>query len=221
MTDRLPVFATELGIPAFAAALPTLLHIYTTAMGYHPETGRARAPLWAQHAQRAGFRCVVAAPTVAGIVGDRSTPLLQSRDHDGHDAARGHTPTNLPGPILGFSYGYLGAPGQWWHNEVARGLGGTGSPWLVDYFELTELHVAPHAQGSGIGEMLLRALLTSVRAKRVLLSTPEGNNRAWRLYRRLGFTDVLREFRFTGDGRTFGVLGRTLPLPTTQRSTLP
>ncbi|MER2206304.1 MAG: GNAT family N-acetyltransferase, partial [Rhodococcus sp. (in: high G+C Gram-positive bacteria)] len=49
----------------------------------------------------------------------------------------------------------------------------------------------------------------------VLLSTPEvydEDNRAWRLYRRLGFRDVLRRFRFAGDNRPFAVLGRGLPL---------
>ena len=51
---------------------------------------------------------------------------------------------------------------------------------------------------------------------RVLLSTPEvaaEANRAWRLYRRLGFTDVLRDFHFAGDSRPFAVLGAKLPLP--------
>jgi hypothetical protein len=51
----------------------------------------------------------------------------------------------------------------------------------------------------------------------VLLSTPEHGprapGRAWRLYRRLGFEDVLRDHLFTGDLRPFAVLGRTLPLP--------
>jgi ribosomal protein S18 acetylase RimI-like enzyme len=50
----------------------------------------------------------------------------------------------------------------------------------------------------------------------VLLSTPEYGphtpGRAWRLYRRMGFNDVLREHRFTGDARPFAVLGRELPL---------
>ena len=57
----------------------------------------------------------------------------------------------------------------------------------------------------------------------MLLSTPEGENRAWRLYRRLGFTDVLRNYRFTGDPRPFGVLGRDLPLtsPPDQRRATP
>ena len=49
----------------------------------------------------------------------------------------------------------------------------------------------------------------------VLLSTPEiigEANRAWRLYRRLGFTDIIRGYHFAGDPRAFAILGRTLPL---------
>jgi len=83
---------------------------------------------------------------------------------------------------------------------------------LTDYFELTELHVHPDAQGRGVGTALLTELLSRVDAPRVLLSTPEGPTRAWRLYRRFGFTDLLRHYHFTGDSRDFAVLGRTLPL---------
>ena len=86
-----------------------------------------------------------------------------------------------------------------------------------DYFELTELHVRPDAQGGGLGEGLLRALLAGTDRRHVLLSTPEHGprpaGRAWRLYRRLGFRDVLRDHLFTGDARPFAVLGRELPLP--------
>ena len=49
-----------------------------------------------------------------------------------------------------------------------------------------------------------------------MLSTPEvenENNGAWRLYRSLGFGDVLRSHRFDGDTRPFAVLSRPLPLP--------
>jgi ribosomal protein S18 acetylase RimI-like enzyme len=114
--------------------------------------------------------------------------------------------------IRGLTYGYAGRPGQWWFSEVARGLGRADSPWLANYLELTELHVRPDSQGAGIGEALLTALLTNRSEGAVLLSTPEGTNRAWRLYRRMGFVDVLRQYRFAGDPRPFGVLGRTLPL---------
>src|ERR1700712_2341956 len=114
--------------------------------------------------------------------------------------------------IRGLVYGYTGRAGQWWFSEVARGLGGADSPWLTDYLELTELHVRPDSQGAGIGQALLTSLLTDRPERAVLLSTPEGTNRAWRLYRRMGFVDVLRQYRFAGDPRPFGVLGRTLPL---------
>jgi ribosomal protein S18 acetylase RimI-like enzyme len=51
--------------------------------------------------------------------------------------------------------------------------------------------------------------------KTTLLSTPEADeqrSRAWRLYRRFGFVDVLRNFHFPGDDRPFAILGRALPL---------
>ena len=114
--------------------------------------------------------------------------------------------------ITGLAYGYHGAPGQWWYSEVRRGVRSAGEQQLADFFELTELHVHPDWQGHGLGEALLRALASDRPERRMLLSTPEGENRAWRLYRRLGFTDVLRNYRFTGDPRPFGVLGRDLPL---------
>ena len=86
---------------------------------------------------------------------------------------------------------------------------------MSSYFELTELHIHPHAQGHGLGEALARRLLAGRVETHVLLSTPEINgesNRAWRLYRRLGFTDVIRGYHFAGDPRAFAILGRSLPL---------
>ena len=119
------------------------------------------------------------------------------------------------GARTGFVYGYTGRAGQWWHNEVARGLGPRADEAMGDYFELTELHVEPDQQGAGLGELLLRALVAARPERRVLLSTPEGTSRAWRLYRRLGFEDVLRHYLFLGDARPFAVLGRSLPLDPT------
>ena len=113
---------------------------------------------------------------------------------------------------LGVGYGYRGQPGQWWYSEVRRGLGQDADRWLADFFELTELHVRPDTQGAGLGQAVLQTLLADRPESSVLLSTPEGTNRAWRLYRRMGFVDVLRDYRFTGDPRPFGVLGRPLPL---------
>ncbi len=169
----------------FRRRLDDLIEVYLSAMRYPPEVAVARTALWAEHSRRNGFACVVA-----------EAPGDPGRESE----------------ILGLAYGYHGAPGQWWFSEVRRGLGAGASEHLGDFFELTELHVRPDAQGRGLGEALLRALAGRVREPLMLLSTPEGDNRAWRLYRRLGFADVLRHFRFTGDPRPFGVLERSLPL---------
>ncbi|OLF16854.1 GNAT family N-acetyltransferase [Actinophytocola xanthii] len=165
--------------------LSEALSLYVTAMRYPAGTAEQRAPMWLAHMLRPGWCCVAALDTDDSMVG--------------------------------IAYGYRGANGQWWHEQVRRGIVERSGPeyadiWLEDYFELTEVHVRPAAQGRGVGEDLLRRLLSRVDASRVLLSTPEGPSRAWRLYYRMGFTDVLRHYRFTGDPRPFGVLGRTLPL---------
>ena len=124
-------------------------------------------------------------------------------------------------PLLGVAYGYRGSPDQWWQQQVLRGLHHFGIPHaeisrlMGDYFELTELHIHPRAQGHGVGEALARRLLRDRPEAHVLLSTPETNeepNRAWRLYRRLGFADIIRGYHFSGDPRPFAILGRALPL---------
>jgi ribosomal protein S18 acetylase RimI-like enzyme len=123
--------------------------------------------------------------------------------------------------MLGVAYGYCGAPDQWWQQQVVQGLRRAGlahgeiGSLMTSYFELTELHIDPRAQGRGLGEALARRLLASRGETYVLLSTPEINgedNRAWRLYRRLGFRDIIRGHHFAGDPRPFAILGRTLPL---------
>ena len=71
----------------------------------------------------------------------------------------------------------------------------------------------PPAQGAGLGERLLRSLADGLPHRTMVLSTPEGENRAWRLYRRLGFLDLARNHLFPGDHRPFGVLGRPAAVP--------
>ena len=214
-----------------AGRLDEALDLYVAAMGYPAGTARQRAPMWLEHSRRPGWRAVAA---------------LDERD-----------------VLRGIAYGYPGAPGQWWYEEVRRGLrragrparspaggrfgaglgrllgesgGGTAGhaavpgpgssdldPWpleddpesyLADYFELTELHVRTDAQGHGLGQALLRRLLDRADGSHVLLSTPEAPTptRAWLLYRRCGFRDLLRHHRFSSDPRPFAVLGRPLPL---------
>lgn len=175
--------------------LQDALTVYVTAMNYPPGTDLQRAPLWEDHVHRAGWKAVAAVD---------SSERAGARDR-----------------LVGIAYGYRGARDQWWNQQVRSGLARDGcSPERIeaitdDYFELTELHVHPSAQGRQLGEAMLSRILSDRPEPQVLLSTPEvteENNRAWRLYRRLGFVDVLRRFTFSGDPRPFAVLGRTLPL---------
>lgn len=194
--------------------LDPALDIYVTAMNYPGGTEVHRAPLWREHIARPGWRAVGAVATMA--------PTEIHRPH----AARRRIPRPLAAAdnevLVGIAYGYRGARDQWWNQQLRIGLRQTGrseseiDELTRDYFELTELHVHPSAQGHGIGQWLLHTLLTGRPEGAVLLSTPEipaEGNRAWTLYRRLGFVDVLRHFTFTGDPRPFAFLGRHLPLP--------
>ena len=45
----------------------------------------------------------------------------------------------------------------------------------------------------------------------LVLSTPDADTRAFRMYRSLGFIDLARGHIFPGDSRPFAVLGRVLP----------
>jgi len=189
-----PIRIAELSAHDAQIWLPEALNVYVTAMNYPPGTEVQRAPLWHDHIRRPGWKAVAA---------------IDSPGPAGREA------------LVGIAYGYSGAHDQWWNQQVRSGLVRAGcsrervSALTDNYFELTELHVHPSAQGRRIGEHLLQRLVADRSEPQVLLSTPEvdeENNRAWRLYRRLGFADVLRGFTFAGDPRPFAVLGRALPM---------
>ncbi|MEZ0053898.1 ribosomal protein S18 acetylase RimI-like enzyme [Mycobacterium sp. MAA66] len=194
-------FLTDLSPADMQRRLDDALTVYVDAMRYPRGTERQRASMWLEHTRRAGWHGVAAVELEATDTPD--------------DAAVASA------PLVGVAYGYRGAPDQWWQQQVVQGLRRTGATdhrineLMTGYFELTELHIHPRAQGLGLGESLTRRLLSGRGESHVLLSTPEihgESNRAWRLYRRLGFSDVIRGYYFAGDPRPFAILGRPLPL---------
>jgi ribosomal protein S18 acetylase RimI-like enzyme len=198
----LATFLIDLSPDDMQRRLTDALGVYVDAMRYPRGTEDQRASMWLEHTRRQGWKAVAAVEI--GDVGDV---------HPGADLRSA--------PIVGVAYGYCGAPDQWWQQQVVAGLQRVGADrsriadLMSSYFELTELHIHPRAQGQGLGEALARRLLAGRHESHVLLSTPEINgesNRAWRLYRRLGFTDVIRGYHFAGDPRAFAILGRSLPL---------
>ena len=113
--------------------------------------------------------------------------------------------------LVGIAYGYLGAPGQWWHDQVRAALDEqTARTWLDGAFEVCEFHVRPALQGTGLGRSLIAHLLSLTDARTAVLTTPDADTRARRFYRTAGWVDLVRELRFPGDPRAFAVLALRL-----------
>ena len=167
------------------------------------------------------FRLLAAdAASVYGAAMHRSPEVvIQRRDIIAvHVAYRGFVATGAfddieeasepPGTLVGFGYGYRGAPGQWWHDIVASALGRKDTKrWLHNGFELAELHVHPDFQGVGLGRGLLTDVLSRADAQHAVLSTPDSESPARLLYRSYGFTDLCCGFRFPGSPEAYAIMG--------------
>jgi ribosomal protein S18 acetylase RimI-like enzyme len=185
---------TELGPAEFRRAIREFVAVYAAAMNPPDRMLTGRDAILDRHAANPGFRALAAFAEAA--------------------------------ELAGFTYGFHGAPGQWWHDTVAGALALTpgrptvnardgvtgGRGWLEDSFEVAELHVVPDRQGMGIGRELLLRLTTDRIERTAVLSTADTESRARRLYRRVGFTDLLTGFRFAGGEPPYAVMGAALPL---------
>jgi ribosomal protein S18 acetylase RimI-like enzyme len=191
---------SELGPQEFRAAIRELVAVYAAAMNAPERMLGGREAIMDRHAVSPGFRCLTA--TADGV-------------------------------IAGFTYGFHGENGQWWHDMVAGALavnpgavypdrdqaaqpgqtaGGTAAAWLDNSFEIAELHVLPPYQGMGIGRSLLLSLTSGRQETTAVLSTADAPTRARRLYRGVGFIDLLTGFRFSGSEPPYAVMGARLPL---------
>src|ERR1700752_229051 len=196
----------ELGPREFRSAIRALVAVYAAAMNPPDRTLSGREAIMDRHAASPGFH---------GL-----TALVDGR-------------------LAGFTYGFHGENGQWWHDMVAAALpprsaaGGSAAEygdakapqeWLDDSFEVAELHVLPSWQGQGVGRSLLLSLASGRPERTAVLSTADAHTRARRLFRGLGFTDLLTDFRFSGSEPPYAVMGALLPLAaavTLPRSAVP
>ncbi|MDO4928324.1 MAG: GNAT family N-acetyltransferase [Corynebacterium sp.] len=166
----------------FSLCLPYAVEVFITAMGYPPGSRQYFIEAWRRDTLRPGFHAFCA--------------------YDDHG-------------IAGICYGFISTPDHWWNKEIQRGLAENYASAAIleqyrTFFEFAELHVHPRVQGQGVGHFLAEALISATSQHQILLSTPEvaaEDNRAFRLYRSLGFFDVLRNFLFAHDDRPFAVLG--------------
>ena len=181
---------TELRPAEFRTAINEFVAVYAAAMNPPERMLTGRDAILDRHAANPGFRAF---------------------------AARAE-----PDVLAGFNYGFHGTPGQWWHDMVAGALAqgpgrGSGPGWLEDSFDVAELHVLPTYQGMGIGRGLLLRLTADRPERTAVLSTADTESRARRLYRGVGFTDLLTGFRFSGSEPPYAVMGATLPLARSPR----
>jgi ribosomal protein S18 acetylase RimI-like enzyme len=180
----------ELDPGQFRAAIRDLVGVYAAAMKPPDRTLAGREAIMERHAASPRFRGLTAF---------------------------------ADGRLAAFTYGFHGETGQWWHDMVAAALatrsraghargGATPRDWLGDSLEVAELHVRPECQGHGIGRSLLLWLASGRPERTAVLSTADAPTRARRLYRGVGFTDLLTDFRFSGSEPPYAVMGATLPL---------
>lgn len=182
----------ELDPAAFSAGLDALMGVYQAAMGVAAVQLPGRRTIMKAHAANPGFRALV----VTAPPGD--------------------------GAVIAFAYGFHGGSGQWWHDLVrsalvARWGQGVATEWLDDSFEVAEVHVHPEYQRRGIGRRLLFRLTGGRTERTAVLSTMDTNSPARRLYRSLGFTDLLTGYRFSGAPVPYAVMGAALPLLAARR----
>ena len=113
------------------------------------------------------------------------------------------------GRLAGIAYGYLGAPGQWWHDIVARAMTeAQRERWLgPGHFEFVELAVRPDLRRRGLGARLHDELLSAQSGRPAVLSTQVSNQPARSLYSARGWSLVVPELDF-GTGELYLVMGR-------------
>jgi ribosomal protein S18 acetylase RimI-like enzyme len=194
----------ELGKSRFLDELDAVLGVYAAAMNPPRAQLPGRKAIMDRHASFPSFRAVVV--TVPAEPDDRTRPPAGSR---WGEAERSE--------IVGFTYGFHGGRGQWWHDLVRSSMisafgRGYADDWLGNTFEVAEVHVHPEYQGRGIGRAMVPALCHPRLERTAVLSTQDAESPARRLYRSLGFTDLITGFRFPGSDPPYAVMGAVLPL---------
>jgi ribosomal protein S18 acetylase RimI-like enzyme len=183
---RSSALVSELDPDGFRESLDQLIAVYAAAMRPGPEQLPGRRTIMERHAGYPGFRALAVSA------------------HPG-------------GPVIAFSYGFRGVPGQWWHDVVTAGISAAwgsvfASVWLNNVLEIAEVHVHPDHQGRGVGKTMLPSLTANRPERTAVLSTRDADTTARRLYRGVGFTDLLTGFGFPGDSPRYAVMGAALPL---------
>ncbi len=208
----------ELDARSFAAELAAILTVYEAAMEPPASQLLGRRSIMERHAGNPAFRAVAATAVPASATAPVSRgPGASTGGRVMAAATASRVPGGAAGEIIAFAYGFHGTRGQWWHDLVGSALTATAgtesaAAWLADSFEIAEVHVRPDHQHHGIGKRLLFGLTAGRSERTAVLSTMDADSPARRLYRGVGFTDLLTGFSFPGSYPPYAVMGAELPL---------
>jgi ribosomal protein S18 acetylase RimI-like enzyme len=209
----------ELDTEAFGGHLDALMDVYAAAMNVPDFQLPGRRAIMNAHVVNPAFRAIAVTVAAGEALNDGSQ--AGEAPADGSQAGEA-----LNEAIVAFAYGFHGDRGQWWHDLVRSALTMTSGrraagAWLDDSFEVAEVHVHPEYQKRGIGRRMLTRLTHGLAERTAVLSTMDAETPARRLYRSLGFTDLLTAYQFAGVAETYAVMGAALPLPTEEPPRLP
>jgi ribosomal protein S18 acetylase RimI-like enzyme len=119
--------------------------------------------------------------------------------------------TGRPAVVVGFGYGYRGAPGQYWYDHVAPLLGPEPARvWLSDSFEIPLLVVDAGIQRKGVGQRLVERLLAGRPESTAVLTALAEDARAQRFYRAMEFELLHDDVRFGPTSPRYTMFGRRL-----------
>jgi ribosomal protein S18 acetylase RimI-like enzyme len=215
----------EIGPAEFRTAISALVAVYAAAMNPPDRMLAGRDAIMERHAGNPGFRCIVGYDQglIAGFIyGFHGMPGQWWHDMVATALAMRSASNGATGDVSRGGVANGSAAGARASGASASGQSATdiGPGWLDDSFEIAELHVLPGYQGHGVGRRLLLSLAAQRPERTAVLSTADAPTRARRLYRGVGFTDLLTGFRFAGGEPPYAVMGARLPL-TADRSAKP
>lgn len=114
------IFLIDLPPSDMERRLGDALTVYVDAMRYPRGTETLRAPMWLEHIRRRGWQAVAAVEVTAAEQAEAADTTALPSAAELSNA-----------PMLGVAYGYPGAPGQWWQQQVVLGLQRSGFPRLA------------------------------------------------------------------------------------------
>jgi len=108
--------------------------------------------------------------------------------------------------IVGFAWGYRGAPGQYYTDSVRDALGDELADQWQPAFEIVSLAVLPAHRRAGTGRALLRMMTDGIAGPALLSTWEDESDPAVRLYRSEGWQTLGTHLRADGS-RTMQIMG--------------